>query len=258
VNATTATTDMPTVAPSIISISSDPPSLLLSDLPSSLPSASEQLCAEYIAEFKTCLNKTMSFDDAELCDDCVAGFFPEKGSVCPVYQSSICTALTRECNCGECSPGIETYIDCALAEAGRDDCSLSCNYDTCDAEKFQFTTCMEEEGYTADGIVSCEVCTRNALSSDGVIDNCLDANGLICPAIRSDCDCGSCHEQLQLYMNCDTVGKEIPSTCTIDCELENMADSGTDDRAGGPSGTSGVFVGSSLLSTALFGFTFFL
>jgi hypothetical protein len=177
--------------------------------------------------FRECLNTTLSIDEAEQCDDCVAASFPQPNQVCELFQSSVCTALTRDCNCGECSADIESYIDCALEEAGRESCALGCNYDTCDAFQFQFTSCMTESGFTDDGIAACVDCSHNALSNGGPIDSCEEASGRLCPAIVSDCGCGSCRAELELYLNCDTVGKEVPANCTLDCGL---ASGSTNDR----------------------------
>jgi hypothetical protein len=241
------------------SIASDPPSyvpLSVSDPPSLAPTfgTGAQHCAEQENVYRKCLNSTMSLVKAGKCDKCVAASFPAPNNVCPFFQSSVCTALTRACDCGNCSTDIESYIDCALVEAGRKSCKLGCSYDTCDAVLFQFTSCMVETGFTDGQIAACMNCTRNALSNGGPVQSCKEATGRVCPAIATGCRCGKCRAQLETYMSCDTTGKEIPFNCAINCV--GLA-SATDDGTGGttPQFTSGVTVLSMRLSMAVLGLT---
>ncbi|GKY98232.1 hypothetical protein MPSEU_000780900 [Mayamaea pseudoterrestris] len=259
----TNTTELTSLTPA--TAISDPPSSVPlqseSDIPSSAPTLAPEsrACESQINVYQSCLNSTMSLEDVNNCDDCVAASFPDPTKGCPLFQSSICTALTRDCNCGECTADIETYIDCALVEAGRDECELECSYDTCDAVQFQFTSCMEESGFTVDGITACVDCTRNALNNGGPVSSCEEATDRVCPAIATDCGCGSCRAELQTYMGCDAVGKEIPSNCSLDCGLESVNGDQT-DRTPAPADTetSGDVLISAISSMLLVGLSFML
>lgn len=97
---------IPTVAQSSV-----PTSVQATPEPTSIP-----ICPAEWTRFQTCFANEMDEDAASECDVCVGESFPQRGSSCETYSTSLCSALSGpdSCNCGACA-GELSFMEVLLA-----------------------------------------------------------------------------------------------------------------------------------------------
>jgi len=198
------------------------------------------------------------------CTDCLvaaeAPFYNDtiEGLPCILFDSTMCAAIQNECDCSPCQEEIEDFYACFILEDWPgNSCNFDCSSDPCVSKLTSMNACLEG------GPNSCRDCINSAYNALAEKSN-LDCNDFVtdlCPAVESDCDCGTCRDEIEVYYNC-MMHDAVNGCNDLDCGLTfPTAPPATESRSssGGSSAAvaAGAAVGGVAVVAALIGFFVF-